>query len=206
MTEHIVTLPFGYPDKSDDTKVHNRVTFGRRPIAEDLLKISADPQSKWQTQFSLMLQKSAMTAFGDLKMPAPLSVFLSLNSTDRNIIREGYAEFLARTLGERSSESLSDTKVRLAIGFERNGELYDTVEFGRLLTGFDELEADRRGLEEWQRTFFLYGKEIVSLSQSGGALTIDGPLDVADFTSLDLFDCSVLREAEERWLNSFRKD
>lgn len=198
-------LKFGYTTKDkDETVTHKRVTFGKRPTASDLIRITNDQQSNLGTQLSLMLARAAITEFGTLKLPVPLSVLLALNKTDRNILLEGYAEFLSASLGDRTSEALSDDTVRLAFGFEIDGAVYDVVTFGAQLTGYDESAFDRQKAAGYKRLCLQLGKEITRLAQSKGDLTLEGSLDIEAFTSLDGYDLDALSAAEDRWLDSFR--
>ncbi|MBX6772795.1 MAG: hypothetical protein IRY83_13775 [Chloroflexi bacterium] len=196
--EERVTLPFGY---RNDDGLHREVVIGRRLTGGDLMRIGDDPDSLRRTQFNLLLLQAVITQFGSLRMPVPLSVLLALNQIDRETLNEAYNRFVRATAEGRSSEQLDTDTIRLAWGFERDGVRYDIVRFGRLLTGYDELEVDE--LIGWRRACALLGRQIVEVRAQSGA-RFEGPVPVELFETLDAADVYALEAAASSWLDSFR--
>jgi hypothetical protein len=195
-----VTLIFGY---NDGNQTHTEVVFSHRLTGADLLRISDDEMSEKTTQFNLMMQQAAITKFGSLSMPVPMTVLLSLKSPDRQELNKAHNKFLKKTSQGHRSEVISDAKVRLGYGFQIDGATYDVVEFGNLLSGYDELEADE--MERWRRACFLQGKQISKLSQSNGQAVRLGPVELEHFDKLDGGDIFVLEAAATRFQDSFRR-
>jgi hypothetical protein len=182
-----------------------KVVFGKRITASDLIRIDENPMTQNATQYQDLVVAEAIAAFGALKMPVPLSALLDLDSIDREDITEGHNEFQRKSLGDRGAEILSDTKARLAFGFTVSEVDYPMVEFGRRLTGRDEVEADKRGLKPGiARLCFMIGRQISKISTADGANSIDGPIELEMFKSLDGADVWTLRGAAELWRQSFR--
>ena len=193
-TPHSVELRFGYEDKETPDVKHRHVRLGKRPTAADFMK-SAEECSGSDIQFSLGLAQSAIVEFGQLTMPVPLTVLLSLNQIDREKLIKTYFSFLTET-GSDGGEILENGKVRLGFGVERDGKKNVDVEFTRLLDGYAEIEIEREAKTTWEANALRIAKEITSPSD----------LTLADIESLDVDDFTLLRNAEEQWLNSFRGD
>jgi hypothetical protein len=191
---HVVELKFGYEDREAPETMHRRVRFGRRPTAADFIK-SAEECGGSDLQFALALAQSAIIEFGQLPMPVPLTVLLSLNQIDREKLTAAYFLFLGATGGE-NGEILDGGKVRLGTGFERNNKKIVDVTFGKLLNGYDEIEIERQAEGLWHGNALRMTKEI----------TAPQDLTLAEIQSLDVDDFTLLRNAEEQWLNSFRGD
>src|SRR6201999_3753418 len=92
---------------------HNRVTFGKRVNGKTFFAIDDDPQSSIPTQYNYLLLRAAITEFGALKMPVPLSVLLNLDSIDRDDLNEAFNRFSVESLGENQAEYLAENKVKL---------------------------------------------------------------------------------------------
>lgn len=195
-----VELAFGY--KSHDGNEHKTVIIGRRPTGADLMRIGDAPEGEKPSQYQLLTIQAAITKFGDLKMPVPLTVLLNLLRPDRDLLAEAYMAFTKATGTGHISERLSTDKFRLAHGFKIGEVVYDCVTFGHLLTGFDEIKAD--DLTKGRRVCYLLGMQITLLSQSEGVATLSGPLDVELFESLDAEDILDLQEVAGEWNDSFR--
>jgi hypothetical protein len=195
-----IRLIFGYT--GHDGNVHRDVIIGRRVTGADLFKISDQAESEKATQQQLMLIQSAITGFGSIMMPVPLNVLLSLKSVDRRRLAKANNDHLRLTGENRQTEKLSDSRCRLAFGFNLGGQVYDVVEFGNLLDGYAEMEAD--DLPGWRQACFLLGKQITRLSQSSGPATKEGPLSVEAFETLDATDIFALQGFNGEWLDSFR--
>lgn len=198
-----IELQIGYRDKSG--AVHRRVTFGKRITGRMLFDIDSDPQGNDQTQYADLIARAAITEFGTVSLPVPLLALLQLDSVDRDAISEGLSQFLGAGLGERKVEIISENQIKLAVGYESNGLVYDMVYFGRAINGYDEIEANRLKLEGVRRVCFLAGKQVVKLSQSEGSSGLDGPIGLSIFEKLDSVDIQAIRVASEVWRRSFRR-
>lgn len=222
-----LTIGFTQRDKQQKKEVtHKDVIFGKRIDGKRLFAIDSDPQSSIQTQFSDLLMRASITKFGSLKMPVALSVLLALDSIDREDLKEAYTLFSAQSLkelrneGENSEESdeseteeteendsiqvVADNTIKLMLGYDRNGLVYDLVEFGRRQTGMDEVEADVKGYKGIKRLCFLAGKQISKLSSSQNASVLTGPIGIDVFEALDIVDIYAIQGGAEVWRNSFR--
>lgn len=189
-----------------DKRTHRDVVVGRLVTGEDLMKISDQPESAKQTQFDLMILQTAITSFGELKMPVPLTVLLSLNSADRRDLAAAYARLIKAASKGRTAEKLSkksqEGRYKLAFGFRKDDTVYDVVEFGKLLSGYEELEADE--FSGVRRTCYVIGQQIVKLSQFDGPATLDGPVPLEMFGTLVDQDLFALQEYSDDWVDSFR--
>ncbi|MCP9494290.1 MAG: hypothetical protein MSG64_07530 [Pyrinomonadaceae bacterium MAG19_C2-C3] len=200
--QHTIELGFGYKAKDDATV--KRVVFGKRPTAGDQMRITDSPAIVG-TQTELMLHRAAITEFGTLKMPVPMSVLISLNENDHEDISKGFDKFLVDTFGEREHERIDDATVRLPFGFESDGSVYDVVRFGYLLKGYDKIAIDRTRATGYRRLCMELSKQIVEISQSTGTLKIEGGVPLEMFENLDAFDLAVLSGAVDDWRDSFRR-
>lgn len=187
-----VELKFGYEDKETPDVIHRRVVFAKRPTGGDFIR-SADESGGSDIQFSLELAKSAITEFGGLEMPVPMTVLLSLNQIDREKLIAEYFSFLVSSEADEG-KIIENGKVELGVGIERSGKKIKNVEFGKLLTGYDEIEIEREARTEWQANGLRLAKQ----------LTVPENVTLAEIESLDIDDFTLLRNAEEQWLNSFR--
>ena len=205
MSPHNVTIELvdGYVDKKNAR--HSTVVFGQRLHGKVFFTIDEDPQSDLPTQYNDLLLRAAITHFGALSMPVPLSVLLSLSDLDREDLSDAYNRFSIESLDGRRADFLSDNKVKLPFGYERNGLVYDIVEFGTRLTGMDSVEADRLKLGDLRRGCFLAGKQVVRLAQSEGASALEGPMLLEMFETLDVADLNAIRQGAELWRQSFRR-
>src|SRR5436853_2749494 len=102
-----IELDIGYKDPRGT--IHRRVTFGKRINGKALFAIDEDVQSSSPTQHADLLQRASMTEFGEMKMPVPLKVLLSLDSLDREDIADAYRSFSEQSFGQRTMELLSPT-------------------------------------------------------------------------------------------------
>jgi hypothetical protein len=198
--QFIFHLPFGYPDKDQPETVHKKVTIARRPQAKDFF-FETDGN---EVEYDALLQAASITEFGGLRMPAPLTVLLSLNRIDREVIKGKMLEFMAATLAGREREILGPGKVKLAFSIPVAGADYDIVEFGKLLTGYDEIEIAKQNVAGWARRVATFGREITKVRNSQTGAESDGPIPLESMQQLDWFDLLTLTEAEGQWLDSFR--
>lgn len=202
-TTHIVELTVGYVDRSEQR--HTRVVFGHRITAKDLFAIDESPQGQNPTQYNDLVIRAHIVEFGSLRMPVPLTVLLNLDSIDREDLGDGCNEFQAISAAGRNADFLSDNRVRLGWGFKLGDVVYECVQFGKRVTGMDEIEADRMGLKPGvRRLCYLLGRQIESISSSDGLAVIEGPIPLEYFESLDGADVATLRGAAELWRQSFR--
>jgi len=198
-----ITLPMGHRDK--DGALHTAVTFGRMITGRDLFTIDSDPQSQLQTQYDDLVLRTAITGFGTLKMPIGLNVLLGLDSIDREDLSDGFNNFSKANRDGAEAQIIDDRVLKLGFGYESNGLVYDRVEFGRRLTGMDQVEADKRKLDGIRRVCFLAGRQIVKLSQSDGASELTGPVELDVFEKLFASDIQSIRVASEVYRQSFRR-
>jgi hypothetical protein len=211
-----IELIGGYTDKKGVT--HRRVTIGKRITGKELFRAASDPQAVLDTQYNALILREKITEFGTLKMPVGLDVLLLLDSIDRDDLNDASNRFSGQAQTEDDDASdvaatepelLPDNRLRLLFGYTRNGLTYDLLEFGRRITGMDEIEADKLEFGGVKRQCFLAAKQISRLSQSEGTAELNGPF-APDFLvemleSLDAVDLSYLRIASEVWRQSFRR-
>lgn len=202
MTTYTINLVIGYKDATG--QVHRRVTFGKRLTGRDLLLIDSDPQSQLPTQYNDLIIRAAITEFGTLPCPVPLRVLLELDSIDRDDLLRAFNFFQAQGQAQFQAELISDNTVRLAYGIRRGEHVYRTLEFGKRVTGLDEIEADKMTLRGLARAGFLAGRQIVRLIEDGGA-SDTGPVTLDDINTMDASDVSLLLLGAERWRQSFRR-
>jgi hypothetical protein len=189
--ENKISLTFGHTDKKGT--VHKDITFGKRLTAGDMMLLDADPRAQNPTQYQDFIHQKAITVFGELKVPVALDVLLGLNSIDRTDIRIGFEKFCQLSREDREYDYPANNVVKLCFGFEIDGTQYPTVELGRLNTGKDEVEADAVSERGIIRECFLLGRRITKLSTDKSAASIDGPVDLDKFKSLDGEDLILLR-------------
>lgn len=201
--ETTLSLQFGFTDK--DGKVHKDVTFGKRPTMKDIFALDTDPRASVPTQYNDLIRRVVITKFGTLTMPTDLSVLLALNMIDREDLSDGIDRYLAESLPSRDVSTEEDglESVRLEFGFEVDGSRFTKVEFGKLLTGKDEVDADKLGLRGVGREAFLLGRQITKLFTEDG-IEISGPVGIERFSSLDAADYTVLRTGAQLRRLSFR--
>ena len=197
-----IELIGGYTEKG---VTHRRVTFGKRLTAKTLFDIDVDPQSALPTQHIDLIHRAAITEFGTLTCPVRLAVLLDLDSIDREDLAAAYGVFQVESAGGREGKAVSDTVTQWAFGYERDGSTYDRIEFGRRLTGRDEVAADQAGLTELARRVWLAGRQVARLAQSKGAMTLEGPLELDALETLDSADVVLLMGGAERYRQSFRQ-
>src|ERR1044072_2484332 len=87
-----VTLAVGY---NDGKETHTNVEVSRRLLGADLFAIDDNPQSAIATNHEFMILARAITKFGTLRVPVPLTVLLSLDSIDRDDLLQAYNDLEA---------------------------------------------------------------------------------------------------------------
>ncbi|MGB7923449.1 MAG: hypothetical protein WCF57_09410 [Pyrinomonadaceae bacterium] len=199
---HTIELRTGYKDNSGI--VHKSVTFGKPATGATAFAIDEDPQSSLFTQKELLTISKTITAFGSLTMPVPMSVLLDLDEIDTDDLIRGYQHFTSQITNGREPEFISESEVKLSIGFEKDGLLYPRVCFGRKVTGRDKVQADLNEYGDLKRTCFLIGRRIVSLKTEDGSSELQGAVDIDLFNTLYGGDILPLIVASERWRSTFR--
>jgi phage FluMu protein gp41 len=205
--EHKIELIFGYTDK--DGNVHREVTIGKRPTVGDLLQIESDPRSASNTQHNDLVLRKAITSFGEVKTPVPLDILLALTSIDRDELRKGYRDFINRSRVEQVPDPPNGKSVTLLYGFRLPSSPDDVllnVEFGKMTTGRDEVEADAVAEDGLKRECFLLGRRITRLSTQQGTVSVEGPITVEQFEGLDIEDFTLLRIGARIAESSFRSE
>jgi phage FluMu protein gp41 len=205
MKEKTIELAFGYQDKGDETKAHRSVVFSKRPTCADYINALDESEGK-DPQFALDLMASAISKFGDLKMPVPMTAMLSLNWIDQEQLQKAFADFLGETgIEGREAKILETGKIQLAFGVEHDGVKYDRLEFGKLLNGYDQIAINKEAKTTPDRHLLTIGREIVRLSSSSDeSQKIDGGLTLDELKSLDYEDFLIVQQGVEEWKNSFR--
>lgn len=200
--EHKIELTFGYTGM--DSIVHKTVVFGKRANGLELMEIDEDDASSFPTQHQLMLFAAAITKFGEIRMPTPITVLLDLDAADLDDLSEAYNKFNTDTLAGRKAEFVSDSEVRLVIGYEKGGITYNRAIFGKRIKGRDMVVADTKGMQGLRRECYLIGLQIARLMTDDGAHDLTGPIEIEVFEQLDGADILSLRIAAARWRESFR--
>lgn len=201
--KHSVELKFGYEDKETPDVVHKTVVFSKRPTGADFINAGETTDGQ-EPDFTLALMMPSIAAFGNLPMPVPLSVLLSLNWLDRELLTGKFYEFLGATDGEQEAKALETGKVQLVFGAERDGVKYTIVTFGKLLTAYDEIAIRKDTASAVERSVLTIGREIVRLSTADGLHQIDSGLTLDELKNLDWADFVTLQKAEDDWRDSFR--
>ncbi len=133
-----------------------------------------------------------------------MRAFLALDSLDLEMVDEGYTRFMQESLEGRAPEFIDEVTVRLPFGYVCEGITYDHVTFGNLTTGWDAVNAERRGYGSIARTCYLLGKEITRFSTADGSRVLDTPVAMSIFEALDLADILALKEASDKWQENLR--
>jgi hypothetical protein len=194
-TEHTATLKTGFTEQG---ATHKTLVFGHRVIGRDLLRMDRLlAGSDTRVKRECALYRQALTQFGELPADKWLHALLSLNTIDRAKVTVAFNEFHRASAEGRAPAKLSIETLRLGWPVKREEQLFDTVIFGRLLTGYDELEAE--SLSGTESTFFLKGRMIARLASSEGEQVLEGPFDQALFRDLDFEDIIALNEAADEW-------
>lgn len=195
-TEHTVTLRTGFTD--DEGVTHKTLVFGHRITGRDLVQVDREiAGSKSAVRRECALYRQSLIKFGDLPEDKWLHALLSLNSIDRSAVTVAFNEFHRISAEGREPKTLSIETVRLGWPVKREEHLFDTVTFGHLLTGYDEVEAD--SLAGAENTFFLTARMISRLSSSEGEQALEGPFDHTLFRELSFEDIVALNQASDGW-------
>jgi hypothetical protein len=203
-----IRLPFGLPVNQGKDRAC-LVVFSKRPTAADSIKIEDDRQSELATQKPLMYARAAITQFGDRARPPYLTEMLSLNRADREVLIEGYLEFLELTAGDSRTETIDDDRLRLAFGLPHDGQTLQFVTLcdrGSELTGYEEQkierEADGRAFEQ---TCITLGYDIAGFSDEEGVAVVEGPISLELLKQLDAIDLNDIMSAANKRRRLFRR-
>jgi hypothetical protein len=202
-TTHEFNLIGGYKDTKG--VAHRHVVFGKSVTAKRLLEVRTDPQSVLQTQYQDLLLAESIVEFGTLPIPVPLTLLLSLNTIDRDDLRDGRDAFREKVTGGFKYEFTKDG-VTLNFGIKVGDLRYTVIGFGHQLNGYDEVDADKLGLTEpLARMAFLAGRMVTRISTPEGN-EIKGALEYETINSdaLDEDDLFALVSASELWRQTFR--
>jgi hypothetical protein len=202
--ERKVTLKFGYQDKNEKGINHTEVVFGRRPNGKDWIAAN-DSGDGSQTRYQTALIAAALSKFGDLPTPVPQSVLLELNRVDREKLFAEFMLFLSESSEGREAKQLAPGRVHLAFGLTRADSIhYEIVEFGHLLTGYDEVKIEAQAENETQALALKLAKAIGKFQNIEGNRSSTAAVELSDIEKLDFADLTFLRKAEVEWINSFR--
>jgi hypothetical protein len=159
-----------------------------------------------ETRQQALPHSTTMRSYVGLLLSSARWICPSLDSIDREDLFKASRAFSLQFLNGRKGEVIPPDKAKLAVGYEKNGIIYDMATFGNRITGYDAVEADNLELTEtgYERLCFLAGKQISQLSQSDGTFTLDAPIGLDVFEQLDIVDVLTLCSAAEVWRNSFR--
>lgn len=194
MKQLTVTLPGGYksPDPKANGAVGRTVVFGRRPTLGERIRLDDDAQSSIEVQKTLLLARAAITSFeGVRRNPIPLSVLLHLEEADREVLIEGYVDYMQGSLGDAVAEQLDEHTFKFALGLMMDGETYDVIEFTpeqQPLSGYDEVKLERQYGVGVRKDVALISREAVALAQSAGDLRLDRAPGVELLEKLDAYD------------------
>jgi hypothetical protein len=161
---HEIDLIAGAKNLEKGGAPHRHVVFGYRLTGADLFRIDTDPQSRITTQYQDLIMREAIVEFGSLRpangkrLSVPLSLLLDMDEVDRDDLNAGHNEFQALSLGDRESALWPPERLRLLFGFHIGEQTYDLVEFGRRLTGRDDVAADKQGLTGIARMCYRAGR------------------------------------------------
>lgn len=199
-------LKFGYQDKENPEIFHREVVIARRPTGADFFKAVEDgtDDRAANTRINLALIASAISKFGSMTMPVPITALFELNEIDEDKLNDEYLLFLVATQPETEQKILEGSCAQLAFGVERDGVKYHVIEFGRLLNGYDRMEIQSVAQNDWIFEAKKIAREVVKISTLDGKKSVDGELTFEEIEAMDATDYLVLRECEAQWLNSFR--
>lgn len=199
-----IELKYGYQDKENTELAHKQVEFARRPTGADFMRAMEETDGA-NPEFLFVLMSTAISKFGEITMPVPMTVLLSLNWIDQEGLQETFYEFLGDTSGKQEAKTLEMGKVQLAFGIERDGANFDVVEFGNILNGYDQIQIRKDSATDFERSILTIGREVSRLSSSDGKRSVDGSLTLDELKKLDWEDFVSLQKAVEEWRDSFRK-
>lgn len=158
-----VTLIEGYRDAQGG--LHREVEVGYVLRGADLFAIDEHPLGTTQAARDFLILSKAITKFGTMRLPVPPTVLAELDTVERDDLLSAYNELEEESRGGRRPEVLSDGRLRLSGGYERDGITYDVVEYGNRLKGKDFITADQLELKGARRSCYLAGLQVIQLGQ-----------------------------------------
>lgn len=194
-----IELTEGHKDK--EGKQHTTVEIGI-PIKTNMFFLF---EMFWgdsgQTMMNAYLLNAVITKFGELKIPVSIDALLDLDFIDFEDLVSGLTKYSEQN---GVPEFIDLNTVKLIHGIEKDGILYDLVEFGKLTNGRDSVEAETLNLSKTRKKAFLAGKEIISLKQSraDNFLELEKGLTLAEISELHLIDTIGLLEQRKIWQTS----
>lgn len=203
---HTISLLFGIAKK--DKEPIRKIVFGHRPTAGDTISIEDDAQATLDIQKSLMYARIAIVEFGDKKGQPYLSDLLGLNRADRDALIEGYIDFLGQSKGSRAAEKVDTETAKLAFGLTEGEEVFDLVTLCNKadeLSGYEELELEKKASGDYELMCTMLGYSIARLSQSDGGSVIEGPIDVERIRQLDVVDLNFISSLVGERRRAFRR-
>lgn len=199
---HTITLEYGFTDAND--KAHKTLTFGHRLTGDDLIDIDANTNSLSEQAVRYWTVAHTLTGFGELPRPQFRHALMSLDDFEFDEVEAAHDEYLSMSKNGAAAEFISESTVRLPFGIVRDGEAYNVVTFGNSTRGLDHVAAERLFGNGIRQTFYLIGRRILKIETQDGGKSIDGPLDVEAFDSMDADDIFTLRQADALWVASVR--
>lgn len=199
-------LKFGYREINSETKeeiLHTEVVIGHKITIADFIKASDDTGNS-EFQFTNELIRASITKFGSLETPLSMTVFLSLDETDREMLLEELNLFTAETLKQNSAKVTDNSQVQLTFGIMKDGENFEEVEFGKTLTGYDQLALEKVASGKEMLKCLTLIKHIKNLRTLDGSRVFEGDLKLEDFKDVVIGDYFILQAAENKWLDSVR--
>lgn len=201
--EHTVLIEYGYPDKEKEGFSHNDIVFSKRPTGGDFMR-AMEASDGDNPEYLYELMTTSITSFGELPMPVPMTVLLALNWVDQEVLQAGFFDFLGSVSAEKPAAVIEPGKVRLGFGVERGGVTYHIVQFGRMLTGYDQIAIRKNTATDIEKGVLTTGREILHLETLDGARSEEG-LSLDELKSLDWEDLVMLEKGGKDWRDSFRK-
>lgn len=200
-----IELEYGYQDKENPELAHRRVEFSHRPTGGDFMKAMEETDGA-NPEYLFVLMQAAISKFGDLTMPVPMTVLLSLNWIDQEDLQSAFFEFLGDTGSKQEAKILETGKVQLGFGIKRaDGTNFDIVEFGKILNGYDQIQIRKDANSEFERNVLTIGREVSRMASADGSRKTDECPTLDELKSLDWEDFVILQQAVNEWRDSFRK-
>lgn len=175
---------------------HTKVEIGNLTKAGEYFLFESIWEDFSETALNAFLLSRAITKFGTLKTPVSESFLLNLLSTDLEDLGNALNEFTAQN---GTPQLYAQNTIKLIYGIEKDGVVYDLVEFGAHTKGFDEVQKERLNLSGNRGMAFLAGKEIVKLYQSEGEKSLNTGLDLEAFSQMYLIDVIGILEQSKIW-------
>jgi phage FluMu protein gp41 len=187
-----VDLPVGYFDKNGD--YHSSVTIGRSINARIFFAVKDEWQLGGEILFNALILQRAITSFGSLPVPVPMSDLLALDSLDFEHLALAYNNFVNQC---GQPEILNKVTIKTVFGVQVKGALFDIIELGAKVTEAHFGEIYRRKLEGIPAMSYIVSQEVLKLRGSESGQVIEGPLDFDDLLEMDSVDLFALVELSD---------